>query len=245
MLLSRMPLYLQVMKEIQKRIAEGVWTGREAIPSETELAQEFGVASGTVRKAIDELCQREVLIRRQGSGTYIRRWVDAGYWNRFQPFQQTNGQLVRWTSEFISLDKVAAPEDVASALAIEPGTTVLCLKRRMFWPQSPDPQEQLRGSDTVYLNAEVFSKLTRESFSEGVPGSLYAFYEEKAGIHIASVSDRLQVKIVNDALSHETFLPVGTPIFELYRIGRDWSGKAVEYRIERSGTWDLQVALNY
>ena len=47
------------------------WLPGAAIPSEMELAARYAVSQGTVRKAIDELAAENLLVRRQGKGTYV------------------------------------------------------------------------------------------------------------------------------------------------------------------------------
>ena len=59
--LSRLPLYQQVKRQILERIAEGEWASNELLPSEWELADQFDVSQGTVRKALSELVVDGVL----------------------------------------------------------------------------------------------------------------------------------------------------------------------------------------
>ncbi len=54
-----------------KRLPKGRWKHGQAIPSEAALAGRFGVSVGTVRRAVGELAAENVLVRRQGSGTYV------------------------------------------------------------------------------------------------------------------------------------------------------------------------------
>ena len=49
----------------------GEWKPGEIIPSEVELAARYKVSQGTVRKAIDELAADNLLVRRQGKGTFV------------------------------------------------------------------------------------------------------------------------------------------------------------------------------
>src|SRR5262249_20646568 len=65
------PLYQQIKALLTKSLEAGEWRPGEAIPSETELAGRFKVSQGTVRKAIDELATENLLVRRQGKGTFV------------------------------------------------------------------------------------------------------------------------------------------------------------------------------
>src|SRR5262245_45017083 len=68
---SRRPLYLQVRDALAARIAAREWKPSFAIPNEGDLAREFGVSSGTMRKAVELLEGERLLTRRQGRGTFV------------------------------------------------------------------------------------------------------------------------------------------------------------------------------
>jgi GntR family transcriptional regulator len=65
------PLYEQVRARLTEAISAGRWRAGQSIPSEAELALTFGVAIGTVRKAVDALVAERALVRRQGKGTFV------------------------------------------------------------------------------------------------------------------------------------------------------------------------------
>jgi len=65
------PLYQQIKALILQSLQQGEWKPGEAIPSEMDLAARFRVSQGTVRKAIDELAAENLVVRRQGKGTFV------------------------------------------------------------------------------------------------------------------------------------------------------------------------------
>ena len=65
------PLYLQIKALLEKSLEAREWRPGEAIPSEIELARRYGVSQGTVRKAIDALAADNLVVRRQGKGTFV------------------------------------------------------------------------------------------------------------------------------------------------------------------------------
>src|SRR6476646_6402737 len=64
-------LYRQIKVLITQSLQAGEWKPGELIPSEVELANRFKVSQGTVRKAIDELSAENLVVRRQGKGTFV------------------------------------------------------------------------------------------------------------------------------------------------------------------------------
>ena len=67
----RQPLYRQAGEALMRRLVDGRWRPGEIIPPEHALAAELGVSQGTVRRALDELARINLVVRRQGKGTYV------------------------------------------------------------------------------------------------------------------------------------------------------------------------------
>lgn len=77
--LSQEPIYLYIRRKITERIERGDYTSGSALPSENELAEEFGVTRLTVRNAIDSLVEQGLIRRVQGKGTYVGfPWMETG-----------------------------------------------------------------------------------------------------------------------------------------------------------------------
>src|SRR5688572_16184743 len=68
---SFQPLYLQIRALLLDSLDAGDWKPGEAIPSEIELAARYNVSQGTVRKAIDAMAAENIVVRRQGKGTFV------------------------------------------------------------------------------------------------------------------------------------------------------------------------------
>jgi GntR family transcriptional regulator len=65
------PVYRQVETELRRRIRDGELAPGERLPTEAELAQQWGVNRLTIRQAIGELARAGHVTVRQGSGTYV------------------------------------------------------------------------------------------------------------------------------------------------------------------------------
>jgi GntR family transcriptional regulator len=66
------PLYHQLAEELSAQVRGGAYAPGQKIPSEHELATRYGIGRPTVRQATDSLIQRGMLVRRRGSGTFVR-----------------------------------------------------------------------------------------------------------------------------------------------------------------------------
>ncbi|MDQ5905326.1 MAG: GntR family transcriptional regulator, partial [Pseudomonadota bacterium] len=77
------PLYQQIKGLILQSLQVGEWKPGDLIPSELELAGRFRVSQGTVRKANDELAAENLLLRRQGKGTFVSTHAEQQVQYRF------------------------------------------------------------------------------------------------------------------------------------------------------------------
>jgi GntR family transcriptional regulator len=69
---SPIPLYHQLADILMESIRAGDYPPGSRIPSEPQLAKDYGIGRPTVRQAIDVLVRQRLLSRRRGSGTYVR-----------------------------------------------------------------------------------------------------------------------------------------------------------------------------
>ena len=67
------PLYKQLISELEGKIAQGIYQPGEQLMPESDMAKTFGVSLITVRKALKELADRGLIERQQGKGTFVRK----------------------------------------------------------------------------------------------------------------------------------------------------------------------------
>ena len=91
---SNRPLYLQLRDALAERIAGGEWKPGSAIPNESDLAREFGVSAGTMRKALDLMEAERLLTRRQGRGTFVNDHTSDELSARFSSLRASDGSRV-------------------------------------------------------------------------------------------------------------------------------------------------------
>ena len=86
------PLYSQVRDLLLERTRNSEWSIGQALPNEFNLAAEFGVSIGTVRRAVEGLEETGIVVRKQGRGTYIAGPASTAMLGRFMPLRATNGE---------------------------------------------------------------------------------------------------------------------------------------------------------
>jgi GntR family transcriptional regulator len=104
------PLYRQIKDFLIRSLEEGEWGPGDAIPSEGELATRFNVSQGTVRKAIDEMAAENMLVRRQGKGTFVATHSDPRSFYRFLRLVRRWAYLpaTRWFTSSVCCASVAS-----------------------------------------------------------------------------------------------------------------------------------------
>jgi len=130
----------QVEELLRGRIRDGMYAPGSRMPSESELADEFGVSRATLRTVLAKLAVNGLILRKQGDGTYVNikvREINAhlGYLWEFVRIIETNGY--KPTIKSLSIEKRSATEEETAALAVEPGDELLSLTRLFLADDRP------------------------------------------------------------------------------------------------------------
>src|ERR1051325_4860644 len=126
---SSLPLYQQLQRALRQAIETRILSPDAALPAERDLATEFSVSRITVRKAIDGLVNEGLLVRRQGSGTFVVARVEKNF-SKLTSFSEDMRARGR-TPRSVSLQRsegTVTPEE-ALALRSSPGTPVFRFHR--------------------------------------------------------------------------------------------------------------------
>ena len=124
------PLYVQTKALLERALEAGEWAPGTAIPAEVALAARFGVSQGTVRKAIGALAAENLLVRKQGKGTFVATHREEPASNfRFLRIRRNDGRPEYPGSRLVDLRRGRANADIARQLAIRTGDGVYVLRR--------------------------------------------------------------------------------------------------------------------
>lgn len=217
------PLYRQVRQLMTKSLEAGEWRPGDAIPSEAELAARFNVSLGTVRKAIDEMVAENLLIRRQGKGTFVATHSDPRAFFRFLRLVPDSGMLSGYRSIPLSCALVPAPEDAASVLRIVPGDPVVMVERLLKYEQKPVV------ADKIYLLAALFEGLTLERLKAS-DRSLYSLYESAFGVRMIRAEERLRAVIADAETAGLLEIEEACPLLLVERVAFTYGDRPVEWR---------------
>jgi GntR family transcriptional regulator len=218
------PLYAQVKALMMQRLIAGQWRPGEMLPSEFQLADQFGVSQGTVRKALDALAADNVLVRRQGRGTFVAEHDDHRALFHFFHLVGPDGERRLPESRLLSVRKGLAGRDEATRLNIARGDTVIRIRRMRLLDGRPTIAE------TIAVPHALFPDLAdiRE-----VPNTLYDLYERRYGITIARAIERLAAVAAAESEAKLLEIEPGAPLLEIDRTALALNGTPVEWRVSR------------
>jgi GntR family transcriptional regulator len=225
--------YLQIADDLGAQIRSGVLEPGAPVPSEADLMERYGVASGTVRKAVAELRAAQLVETHHGRGSFVRSRppVQRKSSDRFRRAHRKAGKAAYLAEaeqsggvpsvNVLFVGPVDAPELIAERMKVSAGAKVLARKRRYFRDGIPTEEA------TSYLPWDVVKDIP-EMFAENPGGGgIYARLEEHGHLlaeFVETVSARLATKPEATALA----LSPGAPVIHLVRDAISDDGRVVE-----------------
>ena len=220
------PLYQQIKGLILQSLQSGEWKPGEAIPSEMDLAARFRVSQGTVRKAIDELSAENLVVRRQGKGTFVATHAEQQVQYRFLKLQPDNGDTQSEgpaARNIIDCKRLRASADIARSLSLRSGDPVLQVRRVLSFSGVPTILEDL------WLPGAPFKGLTAERLSN-YNGPMYALFETEFGVRMVRADE--SIRAVNPDTEQAALLQVAmaTPLLSVERVAYTYNDTPMELR---------------
>jgi GntR family transcriptional regulator len=217
------PLYQQIKGLITRELEAGVWKPGEAIPSELDLAARFKVSQGTVRKAIDELAGDNLLVRRQGKGTFVATHAEQRIQYRFLRLMPDDGEQRGLERRLLEVRRTRAPADVARALDGKSGDAVVQVRRLLLADARPVVL------DEIWLPGGLFKGLTTERLAE-YKGPMYGLFETEFGVRMIRAEEKLRAVAADGATADLLRVPVGEPLLSVERRSFTYGDRPVELR---------------
>ncbi len=217
------PLYEQIKILLTQSLIAGEWRPGESIPSEIELAGRFQVSQGTVRKAIDELAADNILVRRQGKGTFVATHAEPQVRHRFLRVIADGGEREPVESRLIECRRGKAPVLVGKALGLKAGSATVCVKRLLIFSGRPII------FDEIILPESMFKGLNAEKIS-AYKSSYYNLYESQYGVRMIRADERLKAVFADPEITELLQVNAGAPLLRVDRIAYTYDDRPVEWR---------------
>jgi GntR family transcriptional regulator len=217
------PLYQQIKALMMSSLQRAEWGPGEAIPSEIELAARFKVSQGTVRKAIDELAAENLLVRRQGKGTFVATHAEERVQFRFLRLMPDDGEPAQMTRQLIDCTRQRAPAAIARALHLRAGDPVIRVRRVLASKGTPIVL------DDIWLPAHLFKGLTAQRLA-GHRGPMYGLFEAEFGVRMIRAEERIRAVAAASGAAALLAVAPGAPLLSVERLSLTYGDKPVELR---------------
>jgi DNA-binding GntR family transcriptional regulator len=231
---SPIPLYHQLAQQVMAAVESGQLATGSFLGNEIELAGRWQVSRPTVRRAIEELVAAGIMVRRRGVGTQVvsdqvRRPFKLS--SLFDDLAESGREPV---TDVVRHEQVAADAEVAAALGLTAGTTVVHIERRRS--VGSQPLAVMRN----WLIVDVAGSITTEELTRR---GLYALLRDR-GVRPHSATQRLGAVAASADEAALLSLPVGAPLVTMRRVMHDDTGRIVELGDHRYDAAHYSVELN-
>ena len=215
------PLYMQVKQRMLDRMLSGAWAPGMLLPSEQQIAAEIGVSQGTVRKALDSLQAENLIVRRQGRGTFVAEHTSERALFHFFKLVSPRGDRALPETVHVALSTGPADAEAAARLGLEPGAPVWLLRRHRALDGA------VLVSETLTLSAEAFPGLDAH---QPLPNNVYSLYERAYGRTVARAVEELRAVAAPAADAAALGCAEGHPVLLIERVALGLDGRPVEWR---------------
>lgn len=210
------PLYIQLKEKLEEYIKENCKPG-ELVPSELKIEKEYQVSRITVRKAIELLARENILERKQGLGTFVKKQkilYDANSIGSLT--QRLLKQKHKLTTKSIEYEIIKGEHYVKDLLNCD---TLLCIKR--FRELNGIPFALMLN----YLDYEKVPKLEKKFKIE----SLYSFLKDEYSIEFYDAEETVEAKNATKEEASKLNIKERDALLSLHRLSFDKNNNPVEY----------------
>lgn len=209
------PLYVQLAQKLAQAIRDGRYLADEALPSERVLSDTLQLSRVTARKAIDQLVEQGLVVRKRGSGNYIAPKLEQPL-SRLTSFSEELHQRgFKPSSRWLARAITAASPDEQLSLGLSTGSRVVRLER-------------LRLADDVVMAYEM-TVMPEHVLPDPqqVDASLYEYLERRGNAPVRALQ-HIRALNAEPQLADRLEVPRGQAVLFITRVGYLESGQAVE-----------------
>jgi len=224
------PLYKAARSRLVQALVTGQYVPGKALPPEKDLAAEFGISIGTLRKAVDELVSEGILIRQQGRGTFVAshdRERLMYYFFHVVPFDQ--GKTEYPVVELVNFGRAKADQSIAEKLQLQAGESIIRMRNRLSLAG------QTLMIDDIALPAHRFSGLTADKIRKR-SSTIYQLYQAQFGLTVAHTEERLRAVCAPADIAQLLNLPSESPVLMIRRLASGYQREPIEWRVSHVDT---------
>jgi GntR family transcriptional regulator len=220
---SPLPRYYQLREIIREKIISGQWAEGDAIPSERELGEQYGLSRMTVRQSVMELVKEGYLYREQGRGTFVARPKITQQLSSLTGFtEDMRARAQQSSTRVLASEMWLADETIAEKLRIKPGQLIFRAKRLRLADSQP------LALETAFINFIGCEKLLEEDLEHN---SLYQLLETKYGVPPLEAEQELEAALAREDEARLLQVVPGSPVLLIHRVTYTERNQPFEYAV--------------
>jgi len=225
-------IYKSIAERLRLRLNSSDYNVGSPLPGEKTLAQEFGVARMTIRKAVDLLVVWGLVVRRHGSGTFVaRKDVHHETTNLTGLVEVLRQQGKEVHSKVLLFEVMPAPPAIASQLRIQINERIYFSRRVRY----------VEGKPLMLEDSYMPVKLFRTLSLAHLEGSKFDYIEKECGITISGNYESLTPVLADKQLAQILNIQEQTPLLRITSLSYSDSGEFLNYSVMFRNTRDYQV----
>lgn len=218
-----MAKYEEIAEDISNLILNGKYNPNEQLPLEKEMCEYYGVSRITIKKAVDKLVTQGLIIKRRGSGTFVKAVDDddvqeLSMAKQFEGFSETNkGKSIH--SKIIKFEVIHPSEEILTKLKITNDDFVYYIIRARYADEEPYVMEY------TYMPIDLISGIKNDILMS----SIYGYIEKVLNLKIKSAHRTIRAILPNELEQEWLKIESNFPILEVEQIGFLDNGQPFEY----------------
>jgi len=217
------PIFKEVKRRMLSALAAGEWKPGEAVPAEPRLAERFGISIGTLRKAIDELVAENVLVRRQGRGTFVATHSRDRMLFLFFNIIRHDGVKEYPDVELVDFRRARADDETAERLQLAPRAPVFAYRNALRLDGKPVIV------DDISVPADLFAGLTAARLRER-SNTIYRLYQNAFGLSVVRTAETVRAVGAPPDVATLLEVPQDSPLLLIRRVAFTLNDRPIEFR---------------
>jgi GntR family transcriptional regulator len=216
-----LPLYAQIKEALREQILEGEYGEHERLPSESKLMATYGVSRITVRQALSDLENEQLIFKISGKGAFVAKLRPFQHSTRLQGFGEAMSSLgITITNRVVRMNRVQADALAAKRLQVPEGSPLM-----EFW-RIRYANGRVISLDVTYVRRTLGERLAREDLARR---DIFLILENDYNIPLGHADLKIDAIVADVVLAKQLGITVGAPILRAERLTWSLSGEPLDF----------------
>lgn len=237
---SPIPLYYQIKEQLKNYIESEKLPAHSSLPTEDELAKQYGVSRLTVRNAMKELISEGIIYRIQGKGTFVSEKKHISDLTFLKGFNEEMRSIEKETRSKVLFNNFILPDPkIVEMFGLKKNQKVLLLSRIRYENDIP------RAVENAYLNISAYPELMEIKEKDMEKLSLYDILKNEFQIYPTYAKEEIEIVYANKETSKILDIKENDCVLSIIRLTSSHENIPFEY-VEskyRKDNFKLRISL--